>query len=465
MRTLLERISGKFWGDPFDSLREAFIEASSSPFLPSSNTVEVVSDNRIVPMNSTVLDLSKMPMIRAIIISLRPAENNIASEYTKKLITMKTNEQKFKNIIDSHTSGIFETDKDGFLTYVNFRAMDIFGIKDKEHSLGQYIYSFFSKEYANESRERIEKISSGIDVGAKEYKLNNGKWVRIHPQIKYDIGNDFVIKASISDISELMDVQEKLKESKDELSKAYDMLKKASIARETVIGLISHELLTPQIAIKSNSELLLKMEEDESKLELLREILINTERLTKLFKRLIFLADIRSRKREANIDAFMMPNEIEDIILPFNEKYKEKGLLFTQKIDPKIPHFLYCDQVTLNDVISELLENALTYTEKGTIGFEIKLVSASEDRVKLNFSISDTGQGIPEDKLDEIMHGFIQANNYLTREHEGIAIGLLISNELLKMYDSRISVKSVLGKGSTFSFDLELDVCKEIMPD
>jgi CheY-like chemotaxis protein len=138
-------------------------------------------------------------------------------------------------------------------------------------------------------------------------------------------------------------------------------------------------------------------------------------------------------------------------------KAEEKGIGLKMNIDERVPQFLSGDPFRLNQILLNLLSNAIKFTKEGHVSLEIQLVKQNKDSVSLEFSVSDTGIGIPKDKLAHVFESYTQAYTDITRRFGGTGLGLAITRQLVEMQGGVISLSSEVGKGTTFSFVLELN--------
>ncbi len=133
---------------------------------------------------------------------------------------------------------------------------------------------------------------------------------------------------------------------------------------------------------------------------------------------------------------------------------EEKGITFEIIVDPELPDSIVGDPIRLNQVLTNLIGNAVKFTEKGSITVDINLKKETTENVEIEFSVTDTGIGIPKDKLANIFESFKQAGTDITRKYGGTGLGLAITKKLLELQNSEIFVESRVGKGSKFHFSL-----------
>jgi len=155
---------------------------------------------------------------------------------------------------------------------------------------------------------------------------------------------------------------------------------------------------------------------------------------------------------------FKLDESISTIIHLFEHKAREKNLKLTKEYNKKIPVQIKGDSSRLHQIILNLLSNAVKFTNEGSIMLSVDLLDEDDEKVTIEFSIEDTGIGIPEDRIDKIFHNFEQGSASTQRVYGGTGLGLAISKQLVELQGGSISVKSVLGKGSTFRFILNFEI-------
>jgi CheY-like chemotaxis protein len=154
---------------------------------------------------------------------------------------------------------------------------------------------------------------------------------------------------------------------------------------------------------------------------------------------------------------FKLHESISTIIHLFEHKTKEKNIELIKEYNTKIPPILKGDSVRLHQIMLNLLSNAVKFTSEGSITVSVDLLAEDDEKATIEFSVKDTGIGIPENKMDIIFNNFEQVSTSTSRVFGGTGLGLAISKKLVELQGGSISAKSILGKGSTFSFILNFD--------
>ena len=254
-----------------------------------------------------------------------------------------------------------------------------------------------------------------------------------------------------------------LKEKNKELEIAKDKAEKASNARSEFLSTVSHELRTPLNAINGITHLLLEENPKKSQMNYLSSLKFSGDYLTKFINEILEINKIDSNKFEIEYINFNLKQLLEDIQNSLKELASVNNNKFILKIDSEIPDFLIGDPTKLSQVMMNLINNALKFTKNGTVTVITKLKSLQNENATLYFEVTDTGIGIPEDKLKSVFDSFSQGSIEVNRKYGGTGLGLTIVKKIIKTLGGHITLTSVVGKGSSFSFELEFNIGSELL--
>lgn len=255
----------------------------------------------------------------------------------------------------------------------------------------------------------------------------------------------------VSDLSERMKAMQKLEDATREAEAA-------NKAKSMFLANMSHEIRTPMNAIIGFAELALKMDLEETVREYFEDIKKSSKNLLAVINDILDISKIESGKMELVCSGYYISGLFNDVFLIMSAQAKKKGLAFGIDVDPQIPNKLYGDKVRMRGIFINLLNNAVKYTEKGSVRFSAKVLARQGDLVKLEFKIADTGIGINPEEKERLFESFSQVDYKLHYDVEGSGLGLAIVKGYVQLMDGDISVESVYGEGTVFTVVLDQKV-------
>ncbi|MBK9248962.1 MAG: response regulator [Ignavibacteria bacterium] len=376
------------------------------------------------------------------------------TEQTTARKKIEESEKRFRTLADDAPLHVFiiEPNEQATISYWNKNWLDYTG-QTMEEALGRPWVEMMHPDdvqgildmYAKAFEKREPFFLSGIRI-----KRHDGeyRWHTVKANPRYLPIGEFIgyIGVGIDNHESIL--------FETELMEAKVSAESATKSKQQFLSNMSHEIRTPLNSILGFANVLLKTELGIEQKDFLQAIKTSGQSLNLLINDILDLAKVNAGRMIFEKQPFEIRRSITSILYSFDLKIEEKNLVLIKEYDSDIPELLLGDPVRLNQIILNLISNAVKFTHEGEIILSVKLLHENEENVTIEFAIKDTGIGITSHKINSIFNLFEQADTGITNSYGGTGLGLAIVKQLIEAQGGTISVQSKIGVGSTFSFIL-----------
>ena len=385
-------------------------------------------------------------------------------------------EQQVRHILNAAGEGVYGIDAEGRITFCNPAALNILGYDSDEELLGKNHHGLLhhtlpdGSPFPAEECPLRESLTLGRPVAVEDelfWRAGNTSFpvdVKSNPIVQDEKVTGAVI--TFADITERKAATEALQNQVEELATArramLNMMKDldeekkkaedATQAKSDFLANMSHEIRTPMNAVIGMSHLALKTELDPKQHDYLVKIQSSAQALLGIINDILDFSKIEAGKMDMEIIDFSLDQALDNVANLVGVKSQEKGLELLLKVDPDLPNDLRGDPLRLGQVLVNLSNNAVKFTEEGEIVISAGLMEMADGQAKVRFGVRDTGIGLTEEQRGKLFQAFSQADASTTRKYGGTGLGLTISKRLVEMMGGEIWVESEPGVGSEFIF-------------
>lgn len=469
----IERINPAFSAltgyDEKDILRTNMLDYIHPDYLEEAESLLSILKNGKSKMNYTLPTITKDDTVKWIEWTSTPEQSTELIYFIGRDITttkeqsklLKLSEERFRGFFQNSLSLLCIHDLEGTIIAVNNAAATIVGISKKAF-VGRKISSFLPKNRQPYFNVYLKELNEkGIAQG-------NTETIGLDGEKRYWLYNSIVEENGYRKAYVLtngIDLTERYK-MEHELKVATKKSEEANRAKSEFIANMSHEIRTPLNGIIGFTDLVLKTPLDETQQQYLKIINQSGATLLNIVDQILDFSKIESRRITLMEEKIDLQNLASDACAMVSYASEKKGLEMLLDFNESLPRYIWGDEIRLKQVLVNLLGNAVKFTEKGEIKLSLVLKEDLPDnQIVLHFEVSDTGIGIQPEKMNQIFKAFTQEDSSITKKYGGTGLGLTISNKLLELMDSKLELKSEIGKGSSFSFDLTLKAEQENFDD
>ena len=363
--------------------------------------------------------------------------------------TFNSYRESLKETLDDQLDMVYCLNGDGKYIFVNSSFEKYFDLKEK-NIIG---LKHMNHIHPDEDKENNDLLNDGTSLKYESWVLNKRGERKLFEISKKPLHGDNRSRSGI--ICWMKDITDS-KNIKEELSKVKKELTPTNIFKGNLLANMSHEIRTPMNGIIGLSDMLMQTRMNKQQREYLSIINKSSNSLLKIINDILDLSQIESGKSTLKEIEFSINELVEDTIALFKPQLLNKGIEVSYSLSKQIPSMVLGDYYKIRQVLTNLVGNAIKFTNEGKVHIKVSKIKSTEDsKVGLKFEVKDSGIGIDEKDLDKLFSFFSRVEN-LDEEYEGTGLGLIISKKLMEILDGHISVESNKGKGSNFMFELRL---------
>jgi two-component system, sensor histidine kinase and response regulator len=407
------------------------------------------------------LSISSLGMIGIItvtfmVLSLTLLTTLIDRRFTAQAQELESSEKRFRAVFEGAQIGIAITElTGGKITAANPAYRNMLECSGEEMRSVQIFDELTHPDDREGNRIRYEEMLKGecdhLQM-EKRYVLRSGREVWAVVDLSILRGSDgrpeFMLRLAV-DITERKRFEKALREAKE-------WAEEANLAKSTFLATMSHEIRTPMNGILGMTELVLDTDLTPEQREHLGLVRLSAESLLSIINDILDFSKIEAGKLDLEAIPFDLRESLGETMKALGVRAHQKGLELVYDVQPEVPEGVVGDPGRIRQILINLVGNAIKFTEKGEVFVTVCEKSHSPGHVLLQFSVKDSGIGIPIDKQSKIFEAFSQADGSMARKYGGTGLGLTICSRLASMMAGEIWVESEPGAGSTFKFTLKL---------
>ena len=344
-------------------------------------------------------------------------------------------------------------DRSGCIEYVNRKFIEVTGFAE-EDVCGQQMVQFYQTDSTNNAYGELwETVTVGQEWQGElqaRCKNNQDYWARMLVAPVLEDNGDL---SSVVVMQEDITVQKQYERS---LHEAMEAAKAANAAKSEFLANMSHEIRTPLNAVIGLAQLCIQTSLNPQQRDYLDKIASSAQSLLGIINDILDFSKIEANKLELEETNLSLDSVFKNVSTMLSIRALEKNIELLFDVPPSLPAQLVGDPLRLGQILTNLTNNAVKFTERGEVVIAVEELERATDIIRLRFTVRDTGIGIPAEQLSQLFQSFTQVDSSTTRKYGGTGLGLAICKRLVEMMGGEIRIQSTVHQGTSFSFELSL---------
>ncbi len=362
---------------------------------------------------------------------------------------LRKSEEQLNRILNTIPLAILITDAEGIIIRANPYVTK--ELQSSHSVVGRNMGSFYADPQQREQVLRQLHQDGQLKDFEVKIRTENGQIITgLLSAIPASLNNKQVNVGFFVNLSERIKMEHALKKAKEASEQANQF-------KSNFLANMSHEIRTPMNAIIGMSHLALQTDLNDKQYDYINKVKISAHNLLGIINDILDFSKIEAGKLNLETIDFQLDDVLDNLASTINLRAEEKGLEILFRRDLSIPDKLVGDPLRVGQVLINLVQNAIKFTEYGEVIVALQLINDQDKSVTIKFSVSDSGIGIADEQIKLLFRPFVQADSSITRKHGGTGLGLSISRQLIGLMGGQLELVSELNKGSTFSFTLDFN--------
>ncbi|AIW21113.1 response regulator [Vibrio coralliilyticus] len=433
------------------------ISQSEDELVWTLNANKQLSENDFLNIKNVLSEKTRDDLMHELQIKNRELaihQEGLEEEIERRTRDLQASEALSRTIIEGAPSSVVILDAHKKIVLWNKTAIETYGYSVEE-ATGQNLFELLRAELPLDLSELFSQditIEDQDKVSGAFFEVQT--YTRGDKPIPIDLGMTMFLFDDECRIAMFLRDVTSRKQVEDELNEARAKAEEAVEIKSMFLANMSHEIRTPMNAIIGMSHLALKTDLTPKQHDYISKIHNSASLLLGIINDILDFSKIEAGKLSIEEIEFYLDDVLHNVSMVTGQKAFEKGLELLFDIPRDVPKTLYGDPLRLGQIIINLVNNAVKFTEQGEISVSVKVIRSLDDKIELGFSVKDTGIGMSEEQSSKLFNAFTQADGSTTRKYGGTGLGLSICRRLVELMGGEISVDSELDVGSTFRFNI-----------